>query len=37
MKTNEMIKNYQISLLQLVSDTGDLMKRFVNLEEGIDE
>ena len=28
-----MLKNYQGSLLQVVSETGDLMKRFVNIED----
>ncbi len=32
-KANDMLKNYQGSLLQVVSETGDLMKRFVNIED----
>jgi outer membrane protein TolC len=32
-KANDQLKNYQTALLQMVSDTGDLMKRFVNIED----
>lgn len=37
MKANDLLKNYQSALLQLVSDTGDLLKRFVDIEGGVDE
>lgn len=32
-KANDQLKSYQTALLQMVSDTGDLMKRFVNIED----
>lgn len=32
-KANELRRNYQSALLQVISETGDLMKRFVNIED----